>query len=92
MSSPSPPTDAGSPRAGPTAPIRLWPVPDVTKPPLHTLPLDVLLARLRTHTNLRAVADPAIVNRLQARAWALPRLGQAAGVVMALFLSRDRRA
>jgi WD40 repeat protein len=38
--------------------IRLWPVPDVTEPPLHTLPLDVLLARLRTHTNLRAVPDP----------------------------------
>jgi WD40 repeat protein len=42
--------------------IRLWPVPEVTKPPMHTLPLDVLLAKLRTHTNLRAVADPASPN------------------------------
>jgi len=39
--------------------IRLWSVPDVSKPPLHTLPLAELLAKLRTHTNLRAVPDPA---------------------------------
>jgi WD40 repeat protein len=38
--------------------IRLWPVPDVTKPPLHTRPLEEMLAVLRTHTNLRAVPDP----------------------------------
>lgn len=38
--------------------IRLWPVPDVTKPPLHTLSHDELLRRLRTFTNLRAVPDP----------------------------------
>lgn len=38
--------------------IRLWPVPDMTRPPLHTLPLDQLLAKLRTLTNLRVVPDP----------------------------------
>ena len=38
--------------------IRLWPVPDVTKSPMHTLPHDELLRRLRTFTNLRAVRDP----------------------------------
>jgi len=38
--------------------IRVWKVPDMSKPPLHTLPLDTLLAKLRTHTNLRAVPDP----------------------------------
>ncbi|MGD8897130.1 MAG: WD40 repeat domain-containing protein, partial [Acidobacteriota bacterium] len=37
--------------------FRLWPIPDVSKPPLHTLPHDVLLARLDSFTNLRAVRD-----------------------------------
>jgi WD40 repeat protein len=37
--------------------IRLWPMPDVTKPPLHTLPHDELLAKLDTFTNLRVVRD-----------------------------------
>ena len=39
--------------------LRLWPMPDLSKPPLHTLPLDQLLAKLRSLTNLRAVRDPA---------------------------------
>ena len=38
--------------------IRLWPMPDLSKPPLHTLPHDELLATLRALTNLRAVRDP----------------------------------
>ena len=38
--------------------IRLWPMPDVSKPPLHTLPHDELLAKLRSLTNLRVVEDP----------------------------------
>lgn len=37
--------------------IRLWPMPDVTRPPLHTLPLEELLAKLESFTNLRAVVD-----------------------------------
>jgi WD40 repeat protein len=37
--------------------IRLWPVPDVSRPPLHTRPLEELLRVLRSHTNLRAVPD-----------------------------------
>jgi WD40 repeat protein len=39
--------------------IRLWPMPDLSKPPLHTLPRPDLLAKLRALTNLRAVPDPA---------------------------------
>jgi WD40 repeat protein len=39
--------------------IRLWPMPDVTKPPLHTLPHDELLAKLRALTNLQVVEDAA---------------------------------
>ena len=39
--------------------IRLWPMPDLSKPPLHTLPYDRLLAMLKALTNLRAVRDPA---------------------------------
>jgi WD40 repeat protein len=38
--------------------VRLWPMPDLSKPPLHTLPHDELIAKLRTLTNLRAVRDP----------------------------------
>jgi WD40 repeat protein len=37
--------------------IRLWPMPE--GPPLHTLPYDALLAKLRSLTNLRVVPDPA---------------------------------
>jgi WD40 repeat protein len=39
--------------------LRLWPMPDLTKPPLQTLPHDELLAKLHTLTNLRALRDPA---------------------------------
>ena len=37
--------------------IRLWPMPE--GPPLHTLPYDDLLKKLRSLTNLRVVPDPA---------------------------------
>ena len=39
--------------------ISVWPMPDVTKPPLHTLPHAELLAKLDALTNLRVVRDPA---------------------------------
>jgi WD40 repeat protein len=38
--------------------IRLWPMPDLSKPPLHTLAHDDLVAKLKSLTNLRAVRDP----------------------------------
>jgi WD40 repeat protein len=37
--------------------IRLWPMPDLSKPPLHTLPREELIAKLKTLTNLRVVRD-----------------------------------
>jgi WD40 repeat protein len=37
--------------------ISIWPMPDVTKPPLHTLPHAELLAKLDALTNLRVVRD-----------------------------------
>ncbi|MCK5411516.1 MAG: WD40 repeat domain-containing protein, partial [Gemmatimonadetes bacterium] len=37
--------------------IRLWPMPNLSEPPLHTLPRDELLTKLRSLTNLRAVRD-----------------------------------
>jgi WD40 repeat protein len=37
--------------------VRLWPMPDLSKPPLHTLPYDQLMTKLKTLTNLRAVRD-----------------------------------
>ncbi len=38
--------------------LRLWPMPDLSKPPLHTLPHDELLAKVKSLTNIRAVRDP----------------------------------
>ncbi|MCG6928597.1 MAG: hypothetical protein LJF30_25235, partial [Acidobacteria bacterium] len=38
--------------------ISIWPMPDVTQPPLHTLPHDALMAKLDALTNLRVVRDP----------------------------------
>jgi WD40 repeat protein len=35
--------------------IFLWPMPDLEKAPLHTLPHDELIAKLHTLTNLRVV-------------------------------------
>jgi WD40 repeat protein len=43
--------------AGEDGTLRLWPMPDLTKPPLHTLPREELLAKLRSLTNPRAVRD-----------------------------------
>jgi Protein kinase domain len=37
--------------------VRLWPMPDLTKPPLHALPHGALVAKLKSLTNLRAVRD-----------------------------------
>jgi WD40 repeat protein len=37
--------------------LRLWPVPDLSKPPLHTLPRAELLGKLRSLTNIRIVMD-----------------------------------
>jgi WD40 repeat protein len=41
-----------------TEAYNLWPMPDVTKPPLHTLPHAELMAKLEALTNLRVVRDP----------------------------------
>jgi WD40 repeat protein len=38
--------------------IRLWAMPDLSQPPLHTLRHEELLTKLRSLTNLRAVRDP----------------------------------
>ncbi len=35
--------------------LRLWPMPDLSKPPLHALPREALIAKLKSFTNLRAV-------------------------------------
>jgi WD40 repeat protein len=43
--------------AGDDKTVRLWPMPDMTKPPLHTLPHDELIVKLKTLTNLRVVRD-----------------------------------
>jgi WD40 repeat protein len=38
--------------------LRLWPMPDLSRPPLHTLPRAELLEKLRSLTNLRVELDP----------------------------------
>ncbi len=43
--------------AGEDNTLRLWPMPDLSKPPLHTLPKAELVAKLKSLTNLRAVRD-----------------------------------
>ncbi len=43
--------------AGQDETLRLWPMPDLSKPPLHTLPREELIAKLKTLTNLRVVRD-----------------------------------
>jgi WD40 repeat protein len=37
--------------------LRLWPMPDLSKPPLHALGHDELLAKLKSFTNIGAVRD-----------------------------------
>jgi DNA-binding winged helix-turn-helix (wHTH) protein/WD40 repeat protein len=43
--------------AGMDETVRLWPMPDLSKPPLHTLPREELISKLKTLTNLRFVRD-----------------------------------
>lgn len=38
--------------------VRLWPTPDLSKPPLHALSHDELISELKSLTNLRIVEDP----------------------------------
>ncbi len=40
--------------------IRLWPMPDLTKPPIHDLPYREFLAKLKSLTNLRVVPNTEI--------------------------------
>ena len=44
-------------KAGPE--IILWKMPDLSKPPLHTLPYDELMVKLHSFTNLEVVEDDA---------------------------------
>jgi WD40 repeat protein len=50
--------------------IRLWPMPE--GPPLHTLPYEELLTKLRSLTNLRVVADPASATGYRVEPGSLP--------------------
>jgi WD40 repeat protein len=43
--------------AGMDKTVRLWPMPDLSKPPLHTLPREDLIGKLKTLTNIRVVRD-----------------------------------
>lgn len=54
--------------------LRLWPMPDLSKPPLHTLPHDELIAKLKSLTNLRDGAGRRVFDRLGDRGGPLPRV------------------
>jgi hypothetical protein len=56
-------------------------MPDLSKPPLHTLPEDELLAKLRSLTKLRAVRDPSSEHGWKVELGPLPRLEEPADVV-----------
>ena len=43
--------------AGQDDTFRLWPIPDPGMPPIHALPREQLIAKLKTLTNLRLVRD-----------------------------------
>ena len=43
--------------AGDDRTVRLWPMPDFSKPPLQTLPRAELLAKLKRSTNVRVVEE-----------------------------------
>jgi WD40 repeat protein len=44
--------------AGEDSTLRIWPAPDLDQPPLHTLPREALLTKLKSMTNFRAVRHP----------------------------------
>ena len=52
--------------------IRLWPMPDLEKPPLHTLPHDELLAKLHSLTNFHVVRDPSTAEGFKVEIGAFP--------------------
>ena len=67
--------------AGEAFAIHLWPVPDMSKVPLHRRPLDELLAVLHSHTNLRALPDPSSGTGFTLAPGPYPRLDEGAGMV-----------
>ena len=42
--------------------LRVWPMPDLSRPPLQTLPHDALIAKLRAFTNFRVIRDDTAPN------------------------------
>ena len=61
--------------------IRLWPMPDLSRPPLHKLPHDELIAKLKTLTNLRVVRDPESSTGWKIESGPFSGVGGGAGVV-----------
>ena len=72
--------------AGEAFAIHLWPVPDVSKPPLHRRPHDELLTVLRQPHQPAGRTRRRFGDGLQARARPIPRLGEGAGMVKSRLL------
>lgn len=60
--------------------LRLWPMPDPSKPPLHALPHDAL-GQAQIADQLSRDARSFLLRRLEDRNRPLPRLGEGSGVV-----------
>jgi WD40 repeat protein len=52
------PDNAWVASAGEDGTLRIWPMPDLDRPPIHSLPHDELRTTLRSLTNIRVVRDP----------------------------------
>jgi WD40 repeat protein len=52
--------------------IRVWPMPDLEKPPINELPYDELMAKLDSLTNLKLVDDPLKPGELMVRTGPFP--------------------
>ena len=70
--------------------VRLWPVPDVTRTPLHLRSHEELLATLHSWTNLRAVKDPQSPAGWRLEPGPFPGLGESAGEVSSISAAPSR--
>ena len=79
--SPSIPRAAGLPPHREDTSSASGPCPDLSKPPLHTLPREELIAKLKTLTNLRVVRDAESATGWKLDPRSLPGVGDGADVV-----------
>ncbi len=72
--------------------VRVWPVPDLTRPPIQTMPYDVADGQARHPHQPPRRARRRVLHRLVGRDRPVPGLGRGAGVVMNLVLHPEPRS